>query len=60
MKTLTPKQVLERLPMAFAQVKAGHALESLLSNIKKIVYSLYWVKEITKKVSINVIKSIQI
>ena len=51
-KILTPNQMLKRLPIALAQVKAGNNSESLLNEIRKIVYSLYRSKEITKKVSI--------
>ena len=51
LKILTPKQMLlQRLPIALAQVKAGNNSESLLNEIRKIVYSLYHSKEITKKV----------
>ena len=58
LKALTPKQILQRLPMAFAQVKTGNNSESLLSEIRQIVYSLYQSKQITKKVYNNIIKSI--
>ena len=57
-KILTPKQMLQRLPTALAQVKAGNNSESLLNEIKQIVYSLYQSKRITKKVYNNIIKSI--
>ena len=57
-KILTPKQMLQRLPIALAQVKAGNNSESLLNEIRQIVYSLYQSKEITKKVYNNIIKSI--
>ena len=40
-KILTPKQLLQRLPMALAQVKAVNNLESLLNEIRQIVYFLY-------------------
>ena len=60
LKILTPKQLLQRLPIALAQVKAGNNPESLLNKAKQIVYSLYQSKEITKKVYNNIIKSIQI
>ena len=59
LKILTPKQVLQRLPIALAQVKAGNYSDSLLNEIRQIVYSLYQAKEITKKVYNNIIKSIQ-
>ena len=49
LEILTSKQMLQRLPIALAQVKAGNNSESLLNEIKKIVYSLYQSKHITKK-----------
>ena len=59
LKILTPKQVLQRLPAALAQVKAGNKSENLLNEIRQIVHSLYQSKEITKKLRNNIIKSIQ-
>ena len=59
-KMLTLKQMLQRLPVAIAQVKAGNNLESLWNEIKQIVYSLYQSKHITKKVYDIIIKSIQL
>ena len=47
---LTPKQTLQRLPMAFAQVKAENISENLLNEIKQIIYSLCRAKETNKKV----------
>ena len=49
LKILTPKQMLQRLPIALAQVKAGNNSESLLNEIRQIVYSLYQTKQFTKK-----------
>ena len=57
-KILTPKKMLQRLPIALAQVKAGNNSESLLNEIRKIVYYLYESKKITEKVYNNIIKSI--
>ena len=59
LKILSPKQLLQRLPIALAQVKAGNNSERLLNKIRQIVYSLYQSKQITKKVYNNIIKSIQ-
>ena len=66
LKILTPKQTLQRLPIAVAQVgnnsgnnKAGNNSESLLKEIRQIVYSLYQSKQITKRVYNNIIESIQ-
>ena len=41
LKILTPKQMLQRLSIALVQIKAGNNSESLLNEIKQIVYSLY-------------------
>ena len=46
-KILTPKQMLQRLPIALAQIKAGNNSENLLNEIRQIIYSLYQSKEIT-------------
>ena len=59
-KILAPNQMLKRLPIALAQVKAGNNSESLLNEIRQIVYSLYRSKEITKKVYNNIINSIKV
>ena len=50
LKILTPKQMLQRLPIALAQVKAGNKSKNLLNKIRQIIYSLYRAKEITKRV----------
>ena len=39
----------QRLLIALAQIKAGNNSESLLNEIRQIVYSLYQSKEITQK-----------
>ena len=41
LKILTLKQMLQRLPIALSQVKAGNNSEGLLNEIRQIVYSLY-------------------
>ena len=58
LKILTPKQMLPRSPIALAQVNTGNNSESLLNEIRQIVYFLYQSKQITKKVYNNIIKSI--
>ena len=58
LKIFSPKQMLQRLTIALAQVKACNNLESLLNEIIKVVYYLYQSKQITKKVYDNIIKSI--
>ena len=58
LKILTPKQVLQKLPIALGQVKVDNKSENLLNEIRQIFYSLYQSEEITKKVCNNIIKSI--
>ena len=41
---LTPNQMLKRLPIALAQIKAGNNSESLLNEIRQIVYSKVSIK----------------
>ena len=41
--------MLQRLPVALAQVKAGNNSENLFNEIRQIVYSLHQSEEITKK-----------
>ena len=60
LKILTPKQMLRRLPIALAQVKAGNTSENLLNEIRKITYFLYQAKEITEKVYNNIMNSIKV
>ena len=59
-KILTPKQMLHRLPIALAQVKAGNTSKILLTEIIKIIYSLFGAKEISKKVYNNIMNSIKL
>ena len=49
--------MLQRLPIAFSQVKACNNSESLLNEIREIVHSLYQSKQITTKVYNDIIKS---
>ena len=51
--------MLQKLPIALGQVKAGNNSESLLNEIRQIVYSLYHSKQITKKVYNHIMESIQ-
>ena len=60
LKKLIPKQLLQRSPIALAQIKAGNNSEIVLNEIRQINYSLYQSKENTKKVYNNIIKSIKV
>ena len=44
LKILTPKQMIQRLPIARVLVKAGNTSENLLNEIHQIIYSLYRAK----------------
>ena len=59
LKILTPKQFLQRFPIALPQVKADNNSEGLLNEIRQIVYSLYQSKEIMKKAYNAIFKSMQ-
>ena len=50
--------MLQRLPIALAQVKAGNTFEPLRNEIRQIIYSLYQAKEITKKIYNNIMNPI--
>ena len=51
--------MLQKLPIALAQVKAGNRSENLLNKIRQI-YSLHGTKEITNNVYNNIINSIKL
>ena len=55
LKILTPKQMLQRLPISLAPIKAGNNSQSLLNEIRQIVYSLCQSKEIIKNVYNNIL-----
>ena len=52
--------MLQKLPIALTQVKAGNLSENLLNEIRQIISSLHWSKEITKKVYSNIMNSIKV
>ena len=52
--------MLQRLPIALAQVKAANAFENLLNEIRQITYSLYREKKVSKKVYNDIINSIKL
>ena len=60
LKILSPKQMLQRFPIALAQVKAGDTFENLLNEIRQIIYSFYREKEITKQVYNNIMNLIEL
>ena len=48
LKILTPNQMLSRLPISLAQLKAGNNSEKLKNEIRQLLYSLYRSKKLTK------------
>ena len=60
LKILAPKEMLLRLPIALAQVKAGNTSENLLNKIRQFICSLCGAKEIIKKLYINIMNSIKL
>ena len=59
LKILTPNQMLKRLTIALAQIRAGNNSERLLNEIRQIAYYLYRSKKITKMLYNNIINSIK-
>ena len=59
-KILTSKQVLQRLPIALAKVKAANTSENLLNEIRETIYFLYRANEIGKIVYDIIMNSIKL
>ena len=55
LKILTLNQMLSRLPFSLAQLKAGNNSEKLKKKIRKLLYSLYRSKKLTKQLYKNLI-----
>ena len=49
LKTFTPNQMLSRLPISLAQLKARNNSEKLKNEIRQLFYSLYSSKKLTKQ-----------
>ena len=49
LKILTPNQMLSRLPITLAQLKAENNSEKLKNEIRQLLYSLYRSKKLTKQ-----------
>ena len=50
LKILTPNQMLSRLPISLAHLKAGNNSEKLKNEIRELLYSLYRSKKLTKEI----------
>ena len=55
LKILTPNQMLSRLPITLAQLKAGNNSGKLKNEIRQLLYFLYRSKNMTKQVYNNLI-----
>ena len=60
LKILRPNQMLSKLPITLAQLKAGNNSEKLKNKIRQLLYSLYCSKNVTKQVYNNLINYIRI
>ena len=49
-KILTPNQMLNRLPIALAQLQAGNNSNKLKNEIRQLLYSLYRSKNMTEQI----------
>ena len=59
LKILTPNQMLSRLPITLAQLKAGNNSEKLKNEIRQLLYSLYRSKKLTKQLYKSLVDIIQ-
>ena len=57
-KILTPKQLITRLPILLAQLKAGNNSEKLANEIRQLLYSLYRSKKLSKTIYNSLINAI--
>ena len=46
--------MIQRLPIAHAQIKTGNASENLFNKIRQIIYFVYRTEQMTKKVYNNI------
>ena len=58
LKILTPDQMLSRLTITLAQLKAGNNSEKLKNEIRQLLHSLYGSKKLIKKICNKLINTI--
>ena len=58
LKMLTPDQMISRLPITLAQLKAGNNSQKLINEIRQLLYSLYRSKKLTKTIYNHLISAI--
>ena len=57
-KMLPPDQMLTKLPITLAQLKAGNNSKKLENEIRQLMYSLYRSKKVTRKKSIKILSTL--
>ena len=50
LKILTPQQMLSRVPISLAQLKAGNNSKKLKNEIRQLLYSLYRSRKLSKRI----------
>ena len=58
LKILTPDQMLSRLPITLAQLKAGNNSRKLINEIRQLLHFLYRSKKLTKAIHNHLINAI--
>ena len=58
LKILTPDQMLSRLPITLAQLKAVNNSQKLINEIRQLLYSSYRSKKLTKIIYNHLINAI--
>ena len=58
LKILTPNEIINRLPIALAQLQAGNTSNKLKNEIRQLLYSLYRSKNITEQIYKSLISTI--
>ena len=58
LKILTPQQIITRLPILLAQLKAGNNSQKLKNEIRQLLYSLYRSKDLSKTIYNHLISTI--
>ena len=56
--TLTPDEMLSRLAITLAQLKAGNNSQKLINEMRQLLYSLYRSKKLTKTIYNHLINAI--
>ena len=58
LKALTPDQMLHRIPVTLAQLKAGNNSQKLINEVRQLLCSLYRSKKLTKTIYNHLINAI--